>query len=186
MRTTGLLMAMVVLAAGAGTAQAVEVTIVSGGAALGSYEQTSADGCVRTWGDIAVVEAKHGNGDLANGLYVTGMRQNHCTDDNGAGYAGFFEGRFDVFALLWGHFAGTVVVESYSGGAPLTFDLDLSWLGTGKVSRSHDVFDDGSAINFTFDASRAAITRGRFTIDGAPASVTTATLALQASGQIVR
>src|SRR5690349_9977651 len=129
--------------AGGGLARATELTLVAGAAAMGTYSQTSSDGCIVIAGEIVVVEAKRG-GELANGLYVTGTRQDLCKPDNGNGYAGFAEGKFTVVPLALGHYAGTAVIASYSGGPPLTFELDLWWLGKGKATRSHDVFRDGS------------------------------------------
>jgi hypothetical protein len=166
-------------------ASAATVTVVSGGAALASFSQTSADGCIVIHGELAVVEATRG-GELASGLYVTATREDSCTPDNGNGYAGFAEGRFDVVGLLFGRFAGTVVVDSYSGGPPLTVELDLWWLGKGAITPTHEVYRDGDGINFSFSASRNAITRGSFTVDGAPATVESATLAAQASGTVSR
>src|SRR5690242_19585508 len=99
-----------------GRAGAAELTLVRGGAALATYQQTSADGCVSIHGEIAVVEATRG-GELANGLYVTAIREDSCTPDNGNGYAGYAEGSFQVVGLQLGHFAGTAVIPSYSGAA---------------------------------------------------------------------
>src|SRR5262249_22431615 len=146
----------------AGVADATEVTIIGGGAALANFEQVSADGCVIIDGQIAVVQARHGNGDLANGVYIVATRQDVCLPDYGNGYAGFTEGNFGVNGLASAHYTGSAVVESYSGGPPLTFDLNLSWSGTGSVSRTRNVFKDGSTISFTFDASRNATTQGTF------------------------
>jgi hypothetical protein len=184
MRTLSAFMAVVGILSSA-QADAATVTLIRGGAALATFTQTSSDGCIVINGELAVVEARRG-GELASGLYVTATREDVCTPDNGNGYAGFAEGRFDVAGLLFGRFAGTVVVESYSGGPPLTFELDLWWLGSGPISFVRDVFRDGNTINFSFGASRNAITRGTFEIDGAAATVSSATLASQASGSITR
>ena len=178
------LLVVVGLVAGASVAHAATVTLVRGGAAIGTYEQTSADGCEITTGEIAVLEAKQG-GELANGLYVTAMRENICTGA-GAGWAGYVEGDFDVVGLFFARFTGTAVIESYSGAAPLTFELDLRWFGTGPVSRDHGFFRDETTIDFSFSGSRAAITVGSFTIDGVPATVTSASIVRQTSGHIVR
>ena len=185
MRTLSCLLAAATLTLAARDAGAADVSIVAGSVALATFHQTSADGCIAIDGELAVVQATRG-GELADGLYVTATRQGSCTPDNGNGYAAFSEGRFYVVPLVAGRFTGTVTVSSYSGGPPLTLDLDLRWLGTGKVTRNHNVYRDGSTINFSFDASRAATTRGRFTIDGAPATVTSATLAAEASGTVTR
>jgi hypothetical protein len=168
-----------------GVASAAEVTVVRGGAALATFHQTSSDGCLLIDGEIVVVEARRGGG-LANGLYVTGTRVDVCAGDNGNGYAGFAEGSFDVVGLARGYFAGPAVVESYSGGPPLTFELDLSWLGQGAVTQTHDVFRDGDIIEFSFTATRDARTVGGFTIDGEEAEVTAAWLLAGTSGRIVR
>src|SRR5262245_55446925 len=120
-----------------GSAGATEVTLVSGSVALASWHQTN--GCVVTCGDIAVVQTKKG-GDLEPGLYVTAMRENTCTGEGLGGWAGLADGSFFVIPLVWGHYSGTAVIDSYSGAEPLTVDLDLTWTGTGKTTRTHDVY----------------------------------------------
>lgn len=171
--------------AGSSSAGAAEVSIVSGSVALATWHQASADGCVVTSGEIAVVQTVSG-GDLEPGLYVTAMRENSCTGEGLGGWAGLADGAFVVVPLLWGHYSGTAVIDSYSGAEPLTIALDLSWTGHGKITHQRDVYHDGSTISFQFEASRAATTRGTFRINGAAATVDSATLGAQASGQIVR
>lgn len=173
------------LVAGAGVADAAEVTIVQGGGALATYEHLSDDGCVLTYGEIAVVKARHG-GELADGLYVTGVRDDLCDDAEGWGYAGFAEGSLTVVDLLYARFKGNATIESYNGGEPFRINLDLHWIGTGPVTWDAGEFHDDTMIDFNFSASRNATTSGRFKIDGDSASVTSATLISQASGHIVR
>jgi hypothetical protein len=171
--------------AGGGVANATEVTIIQGGGALGSYEQLSDDGCVLTYGEIAVVKARVG-GELADGLYVTGVRDDLCDDAEGWGYAGFVEGSVTVIDLVYARFVGSGTITSYNSGEPFTVDLDLRWFGKGPVTWSGGQFHDGTTIDFNFSASRNATTAGRFEIDGDPADVTSASLISQASGHLAR
>ena len=79
-----------------------------------------------------------------------------------------------------------MAAPSYSGGADVTFAIDLTWLGAGPISRSHDVWDDGSAITVQWNASRAAITAGSVMADGVALDVDGALLARELSATISR
>jgi hypothetical protein len=158
------------------------VTLIRGGGALASFEQVSDDGCVHTVGEIAVVEASPG-GEIQSGIYITGSQENTCTGA-GNGFAGFSPGAFSILGLVYGHFSGTVLAPSYSGGDDFTFEVDLWWFGTGKVTRTKNVWNDGTAINFQFSASRAANTYGEIVANGVDMDVTSATLVREASGTV--
>jgi hypothetical protein len=163
---------------------APQVAITLGSGATIDFDQTSADGCTHTTGQVVVLKATPG-GELANGLYVTGMQEDLCFGTFGNGFAGYVAGGY-VIPLITAGFSGTVVAESYSGGAPVTLELDLRWFGTGPITRSGGVFDDGGAINIDWSRSRAARTAGRFDVDGEAATLTAASLVFQASGTITR
>jgi hypothetical protein len=159
-----------------------QTTVISGGAAFANFATASDDGCETTEGEVFVVEA-HTEFHLANGLYVSGFRHNVCTGEMN-GYGGYAEGSFEVFGLIFAHFQGTIVADSFSGSAPITLEVDLWWLGTGKATRENGVYADGPAINFSFKGERAATTLGSFSVDGEVASVTAARLVRETSGQI--
>jgi hypothetical protein len=158
------------------------VSLVSGGAAVASFEQVSDDGCVTTFGDVAVVNARFG-GELADGIYVTGMQEDTCAG-TGNGFAGFAEGSFTVLGLSYARYHGELVVDSYSGGPSVTLDLDLRWYGHGAVHREKSWFRDDFVIEFSYSAYRDATTSGTFTLDGEPVTVTSARIGRQASGTI--
>ena len=158
----------------------INVTLGSG--AVADFESTSADGCTHTTGQVVVLKATPG-AELANGLYVTGMQEDLCNGTFGSGFAGYAPGGY-VVPLITAGFTGTVVVDSYSGGPPVTLELDLRWFGTGAITRTGGVFDDGSAIQINWSRSRAARTAGQFLLDGEPAVATAASLVFQAQGTI--
>lgn len=159
-----------------------ETSFVRGEGALATFEHISDDGCVHTVGELALVEATRG-GELADGLYITGSQEDVCTGA-GNGFASFTEGNFPVLGLFYARFAGTVVAPSYSSGADITFDIDLTWLGTGAISRERDHFRDESSVSFSFSASREARTRGFVRADGVTMPITSARLIHQTSGSI--
>jgi len=159
------------------------VSIVTGGAALASFEQVSDDGCVTTLGEIAVVKTRHGNGELADGLYVVGSTEDTCAG-TGNGFAGYADGVFQVIGLSYARFTGDIVVPSYSGGEAVTVELDLRWWGYGAIHRERNWFHDDTVIEFSYTAYRDATTSGTFTLDGAPVTVTSARIGRQASGTI--
>lgn len=181
MRTPMLVLALALLPATA--AATPNATVVVGSVALASFEQVSDDGCVTTFGEIAVLETRHGNGELADGLYVTGMQEDTCAG-TGNGFAGYAEGDLTIVGLIYARFTGEIVVESYSGGAPVTVELDLRWWGHGAVHRERSWFRDDSVIEFSYSAYRDATTTGTFTLDGDDVTVTSARIGRQASGTI--
>lgn len=160
------------------------VALVSGGAAVASFEQVSDDGCVTTVGEIAVVNARFG-GELADGIYVTGSQEDTCAG-TGNGFAGFAEGSFTVLGLSYARYRGELVVDSYSGGPSVTLDIDLRWFGRGVVHPERSWFHDENVIEFSYSAYRDATTSGTFTVDGEPATITSARIGRQASGTISR
>jgi hypothetical protein len=164
-----------------------QVNLSVGSGALATYEQVSDDGCVVTRGEI-VVRASVLAGEVADGIYVTAVQENVCTGE-GRGYAGYAaDGVFGVNGVRSGRYRGVVIADEYSGqgAAPLTFELDLRWTGRGPATPQNDVYDDGQTVTFTVGATRAATTAGELTIDGAAATVTSASLIHQTSGQITR
>jgi hypothetical protein len=166
-------------------ADAAEISIIQGGGALAMYEHLSDDGCVLTYGEIAVVKTRRG-GELADGLYVTGVRDDLCDDAEGWGYAGFVEGQVTMFDLVYARFQGSGTIESYNSGEPFSIQLDLRWFGTGPITWDAGHFNDETTIDFSFAGSRSANTTGVFRIDGDAASVVSASLVSQTSGHIVR
>ncbi len=163
---------------------APQVNVTLGSGAIADFEATSADGCTHTTGQLVVLKASPG-GELANGLYVTGMQEDLCNGTFGNGFAAYAPGGY-VVPLITAGFRGTVVAESYSGGAPVTLELDVRWFGTGAITRTGGVFDDGSTINLDWSRSRAARTAGQFDVDGEAATVTAASLVFQATGTVTR
>jgi len=166
----------------AAAADPPQVALVAGGGALGTFDLVTDGGCLHTFGEVAVVEAQVG-GELADGLYVTGMQENTCTGA-GNGFAGYAEGSFRVVGLVFATFTGTLVAPSYSGGDPVTFEVDLLWLGHGPTSRDGGVFRDENHISFSFTRRRAAATIGTFTVDGMPTALTGASLLRETSGEV--
>lgn len=160
----------------------VSSTVTIGGGALAEFSQTSADGCVITFGSIAAVQARRGD-ELADGLYVTGMQEDVCAG-TGNGFAGFEPLSVAVHGLASAHVQGTVVAPSYSGGAPATFELNLHFAGYDAITRQHGFYHDGSTIDFSFNRSRAAQISGTFTLDGEDMTVTSASLVQETSGTI--
>lgn len=160
----------------------VSSTVTIGGGALAEFSQTSADGCVITFGSIAAVQARRGD-ELADGLYVTGMQEDVCAG-TGNGFAGFEPLSVAVHGLASAHVQGTVVAPSYSGGAPATFELDLHFTGYGAITRQRGFYHDGSTIAFSFNRSRAAQISGTFTLNGEDMTVMSASLVQETSGTI--
>ena len=157
---------------------------VGGNAAIATFEHVSVDGCVITVGEIALVQVQHGESELASGFYAVGSQEDICLG-TGNGFAGYTtDGDGDIDGLGSAHFAGTLVAESYSGGAAVTLELDLAWSGQGAVTSEGGVFHDEGGISFTFGRRRAASTSGDFTVDGAAVTVTSALLVGETSGQV--
>jgi hypothetical protein len=177
-----LLIASLLPVVAAARTQVGPIAVVSGAAAFASFESTSADGCERTEGEVFVVEA-HTEFHLANGLYVSAFRHNSCTGEMN-GYGGYAEGAFNVLGLVFAHFGGVVVADAFSDAAPITLELDLWWIGTGEATRENGVYEDGPAIHFSFKGERPARTVGSFTVDGEAASVTSARLVRETTGEI--
>ncbi len=181
-RVTMLIAAMVVLAGARASVAQAAVALVRGGAALATFERISADGCQIVSGELAVLEARTAS-ENANGLYVVGVQEDICLG-TGSGFAGYATGQFDVVGLLYARFRGSLVAESYSGGPPVTIELDLHWFGSGEVTRERSFFRDESQIAFTFSARRNAVTVGQFDVDGEAMPLTSATLARETNGQV--
>lgn len=158
--------------------------VVVGSAAVADFEQTSADGCTHTTGQLAVLAASPGS-DNASGVYVTGVQEDLCGGSFGSGFAAYVPGGM-VAPLLAAREHATIVAASYSGGAPVTLEVDLTWLGTGAVTRDGGVFDDGTSIELQWSRSRAARFVGTLAIDGEPAQVSNGLLAFSVQGTITR
>jgi hypothetical protein len=157
------------------------VAIISGDAAFADFESVSADGCQHVSGQIFVIQART-EFQLQSGLYVTGLVDDRCTgqEDN---LTGFATGSFEV-PLLVAHYKGTITATRMFSGAPVAVALDFWWLGSGPVTPQNGVVRDGATIDFTFGGQRAATTRGTFTLDGAPATITSARLVTDTQGQV--
>ena len=89
-------------------------------------------------------------------------------------------------ALLFAHSKVTVVADSYSdpSEAPVTFELDLWFLGTGNTTRERGVYRGDGDVTFDYKSQRTANTSGTFQIDGRRAQLTSATLMHETSGTI--
>lgn len=157
------------------------IAVISGDAAFADFESVSADGCQHTSGQIFMIQART-ELQLTNGLYVTGLIDNTCTgeEDN---LTGFAAGTFEI-PLLLAHYKGTISAKKMFSGEPMNVDLDFWWLGSGSVTPQHGVVNDGSTIDFSFSAERAAATRGMFTLDGVPVTVKSAKLVTDTQGQV--
>jgi hypothetical protein len=157
------------------------VAVVSGDAAFADFESVSADGCEHISGQLFLIQART-EFQLANGVYVTGLVDDSCTgaEDN---LTGFADGTFEI-PLLLAHHKGTVNATKMFSGAPVTVELDFWWLGSGALTPQHGVVNNGSTIDFSFSGERAATTRGRFTIDGQPATVKAAKMVTDTQGQV--
>jgi hypothetical protein len=169
-------------AAAAAQSQFGPISLVSGGAVHANFDQVSADGCEHTFGEILILQS-YTKFYLDNGVYITGLRDNSCTQETDA-FSGYSRGTLTLLPLLLAHSTVHVVADSYSGGAPVTFDYDLSFLGTGKITRDHGVYQGDADVTFDYKSQRAASTKGKLTIDGTPASITSATLMQETSGTI--
>jgi len=183
MRRTPFAILALVFVPAAASADPPTVSIVSGSVAVASFEQVSDDGCVTTFGEIAVVNARHG-GELADGIYVTGMQEDTCLG-TGNGFAGFAEGSFSVLGLSYARYNGELVADSYSGGPSVALDLDLRWFGHGVIHQEKSWFHDENVVELSYSAYRDATTSGTFTLDGDPVTVTSARIGRQASGTIL-
>lgn len=159
------------------------LAIVSGNAAFASFQSASADGCQHTFGELFVLEAYTAS-ELANGVYVSGVRDDRCTGDYN-GFAGYAKGTFEVVPLVFAHYKGTLVADSYSGGAAVAVALDLWWLANGSVTHDQGVYQDGAAIDFSFNAESTTNTAGKFTLDGSAATVTASKLVNGTNGSLL-
>jgi hypothetical protein len=185
MRNIGLfavLLLAIAPAAAAAQSQIGPISLVSGGAVHANFDQTSPDGCEHTFGEILILQS-YTKFYLDNGVYITGLRDNSCTGDTNA-FSGYSRGTFTLAPLLLAHSTVHVVADSYSGGVPVTFDLDLWFLGTGKITRDHDVYRGDADVTFDFKSQRDATSKGKITIDGRSASITSATLMNETNGTI--
>jgi len=184
MRLPSIVALAVALVPATAVADTPQVALVSGSGALATFDVVSADGCTHTFGELALVETLLGSGELADGLYVVGMQEDLCYGGFGNGFAGFTEADGGVLGLLFGSVDASLVAPSYSGGADVAIDVDLTWLGHGPVTRDGGVFHDDSQISFQYSRRRNAATLGTLSIDGVAATVTSATLISEVSGQV--
>ena len=178
------LLLAVVPAAAAAQSQIGPISLVSGGALRANFDQVSADGCEHTYGELLILQS-YTAFYLDNGVYIEGLRENSCNGEYG-GFAGYTRGKFSMADLLFAQTTVSLVAESDSGLEPVTFELNLWFLGKGKVTREQGVSRGEVDVSFGYKAQRAASASGSFTIDGQRAQVTSASLFHETSGQLTR
>jgi hypothetical protein len=141
--------------------------------AVTSYTQVSANGCVVTSGEIAIIDDAFAD-ENPRGVYVTAIQENLCDpNDNGRGFSGYTaEGDFEVVGTSIAWLTATVVAYEYSGtgAAPLTFELDLSWKGKGTVTTDRSQSNEGGVLVLFAHTWRLATLNGSFEIDGKAAT----------------
>ncbi len=157
---------------------------VRGDGALANIDHLSKDGCIHTVAELVLLKSSAG-AELASGIYVTGSQEDVCLG-TGNGFATFLDARPQIVGLRYARYQGTVVAESYSGGAPLTFEIDLTWYGKGRITSDRNVWDDEGVVSFTYNAEREASIRGSVRADGVVMPVATAKLVRQVSGTVTR
>jgi hypothetical protein len=158
------------------------ISLVSGGALRANFDQVSADGCEHTYGELLILQS-YTAFYLENGVYIEGLRENQCSGEYG-GFAGYTRGKFAMADLLFAQASVSLVAESDSGLEPVTFELNLWFLGTGKITRERGVSRGDVDVSFNYKAQRSATASGPFTIDGTRAQITSATLFHETSGQL--
>ncbi len=159
-------------------------SVVRGDGALANIDHLSKDGCIHTVAELVLLRSSAGS-ELASGIYVTGSQEDVCLG-TGNGFATFVDARPQVVGLRFARYQGTVVAESYSGGAPLTFEIDLTWYGKGRTTSDRNVWNDEGLVSFTYSAEREASIRGSIRADGTVMSVASAKLVRQVSGTVTR
>lgn len=165
-------------------AASAETTIIQGDVALASFEHVSTDGCVHTVGEIALVDGSDGAPN-PNGVYVTGSREDVCAG-TGMGFAALVEGQVQMLGLLYAHYEGSFIAPSYSGGDDVAFDVDLTWIGKGRVTHERNVVEDDTGSTTTRTSRRDAKVRGTLRADGVRMTVASASLVHETVRTITR
>jgi hypothetical protein len=166
------------------TAQAAAptVAVVQGNGAFVSFSHVSDDGCVFTSGQLAVVQSHAG--DDKEGVLAVATRFNNCDGTFGAGYFGSGDLSYSVNGLSSASAQGAVVLTTWNGDADIIIDLDLTWTGTGAVSKGGFRTHDEYVLDFNWQQGRAATTVGTFDIDGEAADLDGAMLAQGVAGSV--
>ncbi len=179
------LLAAIVVTLPALTASATSTTVVNGNGAFVAFSQISDDGCVVTAGQLVLLHNNAGE-DRPDGVLAVATQIDTCDpEDFGNGFGGVAELPFTTSGLSSAQTAGTVVLDGFNGGQ-LTIDLDLTWTGTGAVSRQSSRFRGENTFDFQASESRAANLSGWLDVDGAPADVSDALLIRGVAGSILR
>lgn len=165
------------------TAQAAPtVTVVQGNGAFVAFSHVSDDGCVSTWGQVVVLNSHAG--DDKEGVVAVATRFNSCDGSNGFGYFGGGDLSFSVNGLSSASAEGTLTLSSWNGGDDITIDLDLTWTGTGAISKNKYRYADEYVLEFNWQQGRAATTSGTFDLDGEPADLDQAMLIQGVAGSV--
>lgn len=161
-------------------------TRVKGTGVLVNFHDVSADGCVETTGQLAVLSTSDGN----QGITII-ERWDYCAVDGPAGffYGGGGEVTYSSTALSSASASGTIVAEEYTGHGfpPVTLEFALSFTGTGavNVTASHFASGGGGAtVSLTAQRSRAASSSGSISVDGSASGVVDALLIAETAGEL--
>src|SRR5262252_3221432 len=133
---------------------------VEGAAAQAFYMHT--EGCTAITAIVTGLHARNGSADLTDVVVVSGSLDDICLGEShpffGAG------GSFSINGMASAHASGTVVATSYTDSPPITFEFDLSFTGSGAVTRQASSFRDtgpgGVTLSFLYDTFRAANVSG--------------------------
>jgi hypothetical protein len=177
-----LIAALVVAAIPLSAQAAPAVTVVQGNGAFVSFSHVSDDGCVSTWGQVVVLQSHAG--DDKEGVIAVATRYNSCDGSEGFGYFGGGDVSYTVNGLSSASAEGTLTLSSWNGGADITIDLDLTWSGTGSISKGGYKYQDEYVLDFNWQQGRAATTSGTFDLDGQPADLDGAMLIQGVAGSV--
>ncbi|HEY5923271.1 MAG TPA: hypothetical protein VIV11_16440 [Kofleriaceae bacterium] len=186
MRTVGL---GVVIALSLTASASAEIfrTHVHGTAAIASFSDVSADGCVETTGTLAAASSTNGTFAI-----VVAERWDYCAPDGPAGsfYAGGGDIAYSGNGLSSASASGTVVAEEYTGRGlpPLTVEFELAFSGTGAVTATTSRFASGgggTTVSFTSSRSRNANIGGSISLDGDAATASGGQLVAEVAGELV-
>jgi hypothetical protein len=167
------------------SASATTHSIVNGNGAFVAFSQVSGDGCLVTTGQLILLHNDAGD-DRPEGVLAVATQVDTCDpDDFGNGFGGVAGLPFTASGLSSAHTAGTVVLDGFNGGQ-LTLDLDLTWTGTGAVSRQSSRFRGENTFDFQSSESRTARLAGWLDVDGAAADLSGALLIRGVAGSIMQ
>jgi hypothetical protein len=167
------------------SASATTTTVVNGNGAFVAFSQVSEDGCVVTTGQLVLLHNNAGE-DRPEGVLAVATQIDTCDpDDFGNGFGGLAALPSTTSGLSQAHTAGTVVLDGFNGGQ-LTLDLDLTWTGTGAVSRQSSRFRGENTFDFQSSESRTASLSGWLDVDGAAADLSDALLIRGVAGSVLR